>query len=228
MNQNRTVFYIDEETDAFYLQKAVEYHEWLIQQEAQPRLTRTPIFHDREDAERRLRADYFDDHCNMETQGETSNSNTHVESNEFPPRPVAATATQDQTEANDVSNEVEQVGRKRKLTSPCWNHFKKIKVNGEWKEDCNYCHKRLAGSSKHGTKNLNDHHKHCLFRPVSNIRQHILVEEKNKADGTPSSFLSNYTFNEDTSRQNLAEMIIVHEYPLSMIVHEMIIVHEHA
>ncbi|GKC53535.1 ALP1-like protein [Tanacetum coccineum] len=63
MNQNRTVFDIDEETDAFYLQKAVEYHEWLIQQEAQPRLTRTPIFRDREDAERRLRADYFDDHC---------------------------------------------------------------------------------------------------------------------------------------------------------------------
>ncbi|GKG16597.1 ALP1-like protein isoform X1, partial [Tanacetum coccineum] len=51
MNQNRTVFDIDEETDAFYLQKAVEYHEWLIQQEAQPRLTRTPIFRDREDAE---------------------------------------------------------------------------------------------------------------------------------------------------------------------------------
>ncbi|GJY27083.1 ALP1-like protein [Tanacetum coccineum] len=63
MNQNRTVFDIDEETDAFYLQKAAEYHEWLIQQEAQPRLTRTPIFRDREDAERRLRADYFDDHC---------------------------------------------------------------------------------------------------------------------------------------------------------------------
>ncbi|GJW49993.1 ALP1-like protein isoform X1 [Tanacetum coccineum] len=65
MNQNRTVFDIDEETDAFYLQKAVEYHEWLIQQEAQPRLTRTPIFRDREDAERRLRADYFDDHYDL-------------------------------------------------------------------------------------------------------------------------------------------------------------------
>nr|GEU31147.1 hypothetical protein [Tanacetum cinerariifolium] len=66
MNQNqigRTVFDIDEETDAFYLQKANEYHEWLLQQEAQPRLTRTSIFRDREDAERRLRADYFDDHC---------------------------------------------------------------------------------------------------------------------------------------------------------------------
>nr|GEW60795.1 protein ALP1-like [Tanacetum cinerariifolium] len=67
MNQNqigRTVFDIDEETDAFYLQKAIEYHEWLLQQEAQPRLTRTPIFPDHEDAERHLRAYYFDDHYN--------------------------------------------------------------------------------------------------------------------------------------------------------------------
>nr|GEY87409.1 protein ALP1-like [Tanacetum cinerariifolium] len=66
MNQNqigRTVFDIDKESDAFYLQKAIEYHEWLLQQEAQPRLTRTPIFRDREDAERCLRADYLDDHC---------------------------------------------------------------------------------------------------------------------------------------------------------------------
>ncbi|GKA06054.1 hypothetical protein Tco_0685174 [Tanacetum coccineum] len=73
MNQNRTVFYIDEETDTFYLQKAVEYHEWLIQQKAQPRLTRTPIFHDREDAERCLRADYFDDHSSRSASEKMSN-----------------------------------------------------------------------------------------------------------------------------------------------------------
>ncbi|PWA41131.1 hypothetical protein CTI12_AA552020 [Artemisia annua] len=118
----------------------------------------------------------------METQGETSNANTRIESNGVPPPPMTATATQDQTEEVDASNEVLQVGRKRKLTSPCWNHFKKIQVNGEWKADCNYCHKRLAGSSRHGTKHLNDHYKRCLFRPVSDIRQHILVEEQNKAD----------------------------------------------
>nr|GEW61237.1 hypothetical protein [Tanacetum cinerariifolium] len=65
MNQNqigRTVFDIVEESDAFFFQKAIEYHEWILQQEAQSRLTRTPIFRDREGAERRLRADYFDDH----------------------------------------------------------------------------------------------------------------------------------------------------------------------
>ncbi|GJR66517.1 zinc finger BED domain-containing protein RICESLEEPER 2-like protein [Tanacetum coccineum] len=110
----------------------------------------------------------------MKTQGETYNANTHVESNGVPPPPMTATATQDQIEANDASNKVQQVGRKRKLTSPCWNHFKKIIVS---------------------------------------------VEEQKKADGTPSSFLSNYTFNEDTSRRNLAEMIIVHEYLLLMVEH---------
>ncbi|GJZ47739.1 zinc finger BED domain-containing protein RICESLEEPER 2-like protein [Tanacetum coccineum] len=150
----------------------------------------------------------------METQGETSNADTRVESNGvLPPPPMTPTATQDQTEADDVSNEFLQVGRKGKLTSPCRNHFKKIRVNGEWKADCNYCHKKLSASSNSGTKHLNDHYKRCLYRPVSDIRQHILVEEQNKADGTQSSFLSNYTFNEDTSRQNLVEMIIVHEIP---------------
>ncbi|GJV21178.1 zinc finger BED domain-containing protein RICESLEEPER 2-like protein [Tanacetum coccineum] len=155
----------------------------------------------------------------METQGETSNANTCIESNGVLPPPMTPTATQDQTEADDGSNEVLQVGRKRKLTSPCWNHFKKIRVNGEWKADCNYCHKKLSASSSSGTKHLNDHYKRCLYRPILDIRQHILVEDKNKADGTTSSFLSNYTFNEDTSRQNLAEMIILHEYLFSMVEH---------
>ncbi|GJT11324.1 hypothetical protein Tco_0858366 [Tanacetum coccineum] len=81
MNQNQiglTAFDIDEETDAFYLQKAAEYHEWLLQQEAQPRLTRTPIFHDCEDAERRLRADYFDDHSSRKCTGKMSNGASGV------------------------------------------------------------------------------------------------------------------------------------------------------
>ncbi|GJW49838.1 auxin response factor 19 isoform X1 [Tanacetum coccineum] len=45
----------------------------------------------------------------METQGETSNADTRVESNGvLPPPPMTPTATQDQTEADDVSNEVLQ------------------------------------------------------------------------------------------------------------------------
>ena len=46
----------------------------------------------------------------------------------------------------------------------------------------------------------------------------ILVGRQKKVDGT-TSYVSNYTFNADTSRKDLAEMIIIHEYPLSIVEH---------
>ncbi|KAF7833130.1 zinc finger BED domain-containing protein RICESLEEPER 2-like [Senna tora] len=42
------------------------------------------------------------------------------------------------------------VGQKRK-TSVVWNHFKKLKVNGDDKSECNYCKKRLIAKSNDGT-----------------------------------------------------------------------------
>ncbi|GJW25888.1 ALP1-like protein [Tanacetum coccineum] len=69
MNQNDndeerhpTIFEIDEETDVYFYEQAYAYHEQLQQEENRPRLTRNPIHHDREGAEERLMADYFDDH----------------------------------------------------------------------------------------------------------------------------------------------------------------------
>ena len=77
----------------------------------------------------------------METQGNTSKASTHVESNEGQGQaihdnnipPVTNSEVQDQNNVNHVVNEVEQVCGKRKLRSPAWNHFKKIRVNGEEK-----------------------------------------------------------------------------------------------
>ena len=46
----------------------------------------------------------------------------------------------------------------------------------------------------------------------------MLVKEQKKVDGS-SSYLSNYTFSPENSRNDLAEMIIVHEYPLTMVEH---------
>ncbi|GJX43919.1 nucleotide-binding alpha-beta plait domain-containing protein [Tanacetum coccineum] len=70
MNQNNnddeerrpTVFEIDEETDVYFFEQAYAYHEQLVEKENRPRLTRNPIYRDREGAEERLMADYFDDH----------------------------------------------------------------------------------------------------------------------------------------------------------------------
>ncbi|GJS76913.1 ALP1-like protein [Tanacetum coccineum] len=71
MNQNnnddeerqRTVFEIDEETDVYFLEQAYAYHQLLVAEENRPRITRNPINRDREGAEERLMADYFNDHC---------------------------------------------------------------------------------------------------------------------------------------------------------------------
>ncbi|KAI3513058.1 hypothetical protein L1887_20383 [Cichorium endivia] len=158
----------------------------------------------------------------METQVDNSKTNTpssHVvnESDPLRSKPVNDSVTQDETPDN-VQEEFESVGQKRKTRSVVWNHFKKIKVNGVEKAECNYCKKKLGGSSRSGTRHLHDHFKGCVRRPCQDIRQHILVGQRKKVDGS-SSYLSNYTFNADTSRRDLAEMIIVHEYPLSMVEH---------
>ncbi|GKA44397.1 ALP1-like protein isoform X1 [Tanacetum coccineum] len=58
-----TVFKIDEETDVYFLEQAYAYHQQLVAEENHPRLTRNPINRDREGAEERLMADYFNDHC---------------------------------------------------------------------------------------------------------------------------------------------------------------------
>ncbi|XP_052621665.1 zinc finger BED domain-containing protein RICESLEEPER 2-like [Lactuca sativa] len=127
---------------------------------------------------------------------------------------------QDGTNINDTvfdEDGDEVVGSKRATRSPAWQHFIKFKLNGEVKARCKYCSKVLGADSKNGTKHLLAHYKRCVHKPFTNIRQSILVQEK-KVDGT-TTHVSNYTFNADTSRKDLAEMIIVHEYPLSIVEH---------
>ncbi|GJT85457.1 hypothetical protein Tco_1067174 [Tanacetum coccineum] len=51
----------------------------------------------------------YEKRSDMETQGKTSNANTHVESNGVLPPLMTAIATQDHTEAGDASNEVAQI-----------------------------------------------------------------------------------------------------------------------
>ncbi|KAK9983090.1 hypothetical protein SO802_032615 [Lithocarpus litseifolius] len=53
------------------------------------------------------------------------------------------------------NNEItEERGR---LKSVVWNHFKKRKVDGKDKAECNYCTSLLVEGSKNGTKHFHDH-----------------------------------------------------------------------
>ncbi|GJY89032.1 zinc finger BED domain-containing protein RICESLEEPER 2-like protein [Tanacetum coccineum] len=99
-----------------------------------------------------------------------------------------------------------------------WPHFDRKVINGELKAECKYCQKQLARSSRSRTSHLREHiTNRCKRRKTKDIRQQVL-SLGHKTPGGPSN-LSCYSFDVNISRQDLAEMIIVHEYPLVMVEH---------
>ena len=55
------------------------------------------------------------------------------------------------------------------------------------------------------------------FKYIRDMRQKVLIKQQNKVDGTMS--LNPYQFNQVKVRSNLAHMVILHEYSLSMVDH---------
>ncbi|KMS99639.1 hypothetical protein BVRB_1g022080 [Beta vulgaris subsp. vulgaris] len=106
----------------------------------------------------------------------------------------------------------------RKLTSPVWDHFERIDVNGEKKAKCLHCDKLMSAKGSNGTSHLRDHMvKRCIRKHQKvDIRQMFLSVSK-RADGTTS--VENTNFSQEISRKELANMVIVHEYPLAMVDH---------
>lgn len=110
---------------------------------------------------------------------------------------------------------------KRKLTSKVWLEMKKLKVRGEWKARCNYCHKDLTTGPNSGTKHLAAHLKTCIQKMLKTkggktLSQSSLMMNA-KEDGNVS--VENYTFDQDYARSELANMLVLHEYPLSVVDH---------
>ncbi|KAG5552225.1 hypothetical protein RHGRI_010340 [Rhododendron griersonianum] len=106
---------------------------------------------------------------------------------------------------------------KANLRSSVWLNFDKVKANGVEKAVCIYCNKRLAGSSKNGTSHLGDHHNICPRRKVADLRQKVLTSNFMKGEGKLK--LEAYIFYQNFARRALACMIIMHEYPLSIVDH---------
>ena len=77
------------------------------------------------------------------------------------------------------NNEItEEWGR---LKSIVWNHFKKRKVDGKDKAECDYCTRLLVGGSKNVTKHLHDHLKICPRKKCKDIRD---MKQKNFGEGS--------------------------------------------
>lgn len=85
-------------------------------------------------------------------------------------------------------------------------------MNGEKKAKCHYCKKLLGGDPKNGTTHLHDHMGLCKFRNQTDIRQKFLTSNL-------KSELSTYVFNEKDGRNDLAKLVALHEYPLSIVDH---------
>jgi len=135
-----------------------------------------------------------------------------------PPSDSAAPATDSATLGNNSVVEVEDdvpVGSKRKLRSEVWKDFDLINVSGVWKAKCKWCKKHLGGETRNGTTHLKNHIDVCQDRAIrKGLTQSTLKLSANPQDGTVT--LEKYVFDQDVARKELALMIIVHEFTLSM------------
>ncbi|KAL5757615.1 hypothetical protein ACOSP7_020226 [Xanthoceras sorbifolium] len=102
------------------------------------------------------------------------------------------------------------------LRSKVWPHFKRQKINGRMKVICIYCKFSLNGGSKDGTSHLKNHLKRCGKSKLvqTDLNQPILTV--NKGD-SGKDVVASYVYDQNVAKKKLAHMIIMHEYPLSMI-----------
>jgi len=92
------------------------------------------------------------------------------------------------------------------------------------KTKCKYCQVELTAGGNRGTSRLHKHAakactgRHLRLTPTSQTQLKI----KTNDDGSNLSELGNMkkdVFNQDVSRKDLAHMVIMHEYPLSIVDH---------
>ena len=107
---------------------------------------------------------------------------------------------------------------KRKLTSVVWNDFEKVRVDGVWKAKCNHYNKKLSATSRNGTTHLKTHLKTC---PYNNKKAGTKVQTNLRFGTTEKGkvAIESYVFDQDVARKALYSMIILHEYPLSIVDH---------
>ncbi|KAL5563458.1 hypothetical protein UlMin_033205 [Ulmus minor] len=111
--------------------------------------------------------------------------NKNIESNSTPSMAVDVETSSAPTNTNESQYD-ENLKKKRKLTSPAWEHFKKMKVGGVMKAICDHCHKHLGAEIKNGTKHLLDHIAVCPMIKQRDTRQ-MLLKANSSSDGKCAS-----------------------------------------
>ncbi|KAJ9561458.1 hypothetical protein OSB04_006618 [Centaurea solstitialis] len=118
---------------------------------------------------------------------------------------------------NSNSNTITGPPSKR-LKSIVWQHFEPQYEDGVRRyAKCNYCKRKMTARSNDGTSHLKDHFEKCPRRTTRDIRQQILLHEQITKDEKTS--LVNKAFDAQTSREDIANMIILHDYPILIVEH---------
>ncbi|CAN0913320.1 Zinc finger BED domain-containing protein RICESLEEPER 1 [Linum grandiflorum] len=103
-----------------------------------------------------------------------------------------------------------------RLTSEAWLHSSRVRINGVMKARCKYCRKLLGGETSNGTSHLRNHIKTCIQKRIHDGQQKNLGPNY-QLGAKPQ--LSAYQYSSEVSRKELCSMILVHEYPLSIVDH---------
>ncbi|MQL82114.1 hypothetical protein Taro_014588 [Colocasia esculenta] len=108
------------------------------------------------------------------------------------------------TQVRDVRTSSSTKGRR--LRSIVWNDFtRERKGDDGFVAICNHCQKVLSGGSQHGTTHLKKHSRICI--PYQDTRR------------GKSGDNEDFKFNQELNRGKLAHMLVMHEYPFSMVEH---------
>lgn len=161
----------------------------------------------------------YDSSCPTSTPSTLTTPSPPPPSMMMPPPPRPPTNPSQSRGKTSLPSQSETTTRRgRKHTSPVWDHFQRIIINGHPKAKCLHCDQILSAITKNGTSHLKDHIQLRCTRKnlIVDIRQKLLSINR-KADG--SATLENDNFNQEVSRRELSNMVILHEYPLSIVDH---------
>ncbi|WVZ87244.1 hypothetical protein U9M48_033914 [Paspalum notatum var. saurae] len=158
---------------------------------------------------------------------DSSNSMATPSSSQLPPSITATSGPAAATDGGQENRAVVEISEdegtvaprnKRRLTSPVWDDFEQVCIDGVWKAKCLHCKKKLSATSKNGTTHLATHLKTCIYnnkKPGQKIQFNLRFGTTEK--GTVSA--ENYVFDQEVARRALYSLIILHEYPLSIVDH---------
>ncbi|CAN1186815.1 Putative AC transposase [Linum perenne] len=136
------------------------------------------------------------------------------------PQPIGAeNQPQPASIAGNLGNGIgddEDAIEQRKRTSDVWPHFHRLKVHGVGKAQCKYCRKILSGESNSGTSHLRSHRNRCIQKKIHDGRKKVLGPDY-LPTGKPQLVATEYNY--DVTIKELCSMILVHEYPLSIVDH---------